>query len=46
MTVFGMPAPEPICKRLFGDSAWIIKCLVGTVLPAVRAALFRPQPYL
>lgn len=41
-----MPTPELICKRLFSDPAWIIKCLIGAVLLAVPVAHFFACGYL
>ncbi len=35
-----MPPLELICKRLLGDSTWILKCLLGAVLLAVPVLHF------
>jgi hypothetical protein len=41
-----MPTLELVCKRLFSDSAWILKCLLGAVLLAVPVAHFFACGYL
>lgn len=41
-----MPTLELICKRLFSDPAWILKCLLGAVLLAVPVAHFFACGYL
>ncbi|MGA3006942.1 MAG: DUF4013 domain-containing protein [Opitutaceae bacterium] len=35
-----MPTLEQVCKRLFGDSSWFVKCAVGGLLLAVPVAHF------
>lgn len=41
-----MPPLDHVCKRLFSDPAWILKCLVGAVLLAVPVAHFFACGYL
>jgi len=41
-----MPTLELVCKRLFSDPAWILKCLLGAVLLAVPVAHFFACGYL
>lgn len=41
-----MPTLELICKRLLGDSSWMIKCLLGAVLILVPGAHFLACGYL
>ncbi len=41
-----MPPLDLVCKRLFSDSSWILKCLVGAVLLAVPGLHFFACGYL
>jgi small-conductance mechanosensitive channel len=41
-----MPTLELVCKRLFSDPAWILKCLLGAVLLAVPMAHFFACGYI
>lgn len=41
-----MPTLESVCKRLFGDSAWLVRGLVGAVLLVVPIAHFLAFGYL
>jgi hypothetical protein len=41
-----MPTLESVCKRLFSNPAWILKCLVGAVLLSVPVAHFFACGYL
>lgn len=41
-----MPPLELLCKRLFSDSSWILKCLLGAVLLAVPGLHFFACGYL
>lgn len=41
-----MPTLELVCKRLFSDPSWILKCLLGAVLMAVPVAHFFACGYL
>lgn len=41
-----MPTLELVCKRLFSDPTWILKCLLGAVLLAVPVAHFFACGYL
>lgn len=41
-----MPTLELICKRVFSDPAWILKCLLGAVLLAVPVAHFFACGYI
>lgn len=41
-----MPTLELVCKRLFTDPSWILKCLFGAVLLAVPVAHFFACGYL
>jgi hypothetical protein len=41
-----MPTLESVCKRLFGDSAWLVRSLVGAVLLVVPVAHFFAFGYL
>ncbi len=41
-----MPTLELVCKRLFSDSSWILKCLLGAVLLAVPGLHFFACGYL
>jgi hypothetical protein len=40
-----MPDFEQVCRRLFSDPTWILKCLVGTVLMAVPVLHFAAFGY-
>jgi hypothetical protein len=41
-----MPTLEQVCKRLFSDSSWFLKCLTGALLLAVPGAHFFAFGYL
>ncbi|WP_043582878.1 DUF4013 domain-containing protein [Geminisphaera colitermitum] len=41
-----MPTLEQVCKRLFSDSTWFIKCLIGALLLAIPVAHFFAFGYL
>ncbi|MCF3649031.1 DUF4013 domain-containing protein [Synoicihabitans lomoniglobus] len=41
-----MPTLELVCKRLFADSSWFIKCIVGALLLVVPVAHFLAFGYL
>lgn len=41
-----MPTLEQICKRLFSDSTWFVKCLIGALLLAIPVAHFFAFGYL
>lgn len=41
-----MPTLELVCKRLFSDPAWILKCLLGAILLAVPVAHFFACGYI
>jgi hypothetical protein len=41
-----MPTLELVCKRLFSDSSWIVKCLIGAALLLVPIAHFFAFGYL
>lgn len=41
-----MPDFEQVCRRLFSDSAWLIKCLLGAVFTAVPVLNFFAFGYL
>lgn len=41
-----MPTLELVCKRLFSDPSWILKCLLGAALLAVPVAHFFACGYL
>ncbi len=41
-----MPTLEQVCKRLFSDSTWFLKCIVGALLLAVPVAHFFAFGYL
>lgn len=41
-----MPSLEQVCKRLFSDSSWILKALVGALLIIVPVAHFLAFGYL
>ena len=41
-----MPTLEQVCKRLFSDSSWFVKCVVGSLLLVVPVAHFLAFGYL
>jgi hypothetical protein len=41
-----MPTLEQVCKRLFSDSSWFVKCVVGGLLLIVPVAHFLAFGYL
>ncbi len=41
-----MPTLELVCKRLFADSSWFIKCIVGALLLVIPVAQFFAFGYL
>lgn len=41
-----MPTLELVCKRLFTDSAWFVKCVIGALLMVVPIAHFFAFGYL
>lgn len=41
-----MPTLELVCKRLFADSSWFIKCIVGALLLVIPVAQFLAFGYL
>ncbi|MBL9204761.1 MAG: DUF4013 domain-containing protein [Opitutaceae bacterium] len=41
-----MPTLELVCKRLFSDSSWLVKCAIGAVLLLVPIAHFFAFGYL
>ncbi|MBI5382857.1 MAG: DUF4013 domain-containing protein [Opitutae bacterium] len=41
-----MPTLEQVCKRLFSDSTWFVKCVAGALLLAVPVAHFFAFGYL
>ncbi len=41
-----MPTLELVCKRLFADSSWFIKCIVGALLLVIPIAQFFALGYL
>lgn len=41
-----MPTLEQVCKRLFSDSSWFVKCIVGALLMVVPVAHFLAFGYL
>jgi len=41
-----MPTLEQVCKRLFSDSSWFVKCVVGGLLLVVPVAHFLAFGYL
>ncbi len=41
-----MPTLELVCKRLFADSSWFIKCIVGARLLVIPVAQFLAFGYL
>jgi len=41
-----MPTLELVCKRLFADSSWFLKCIVGALLLVVPVAHFFAFGYL
>ncbi|MET0261399.1 MAG: hypothetical protein ABW223_00775, partial [Rariglobus sp.] len=41
-----MPSLEQVCKRLFSDSSWFIKALVGALLMIVPGVHFLAFGYL
>ena len=41
-----MPTLEQVCKRLFSDSYWFVKCVVGGLLQVVPVAHFFAFGYL
>ncbi len=46
MSAAAMPTLELVCKRLLGDSSWVLKCVLGAVLLAVPGAHFLACGYL
>src|SRR5579862_1547585 len=41
-----MPTLEQVCKRLFNDSSWFVKCVAGGLLLVVPVAHFFAFGYL
>jgi hypothetical protein len=41
-----MPTLEQVCKRLFSESSWFVKCVIGALLLAVPVAHFFAFGYL
>lgn len=41
-----MPTLEQVCKRLFADRAWFVRCIVGAMLLAIPIAHFFAFGYL